>query len=118
MTDEEQAAELTKMQLNMIEYIELFHNNKIFQPRPLKKFLNETLAKINPHMSMSTNAEEYYAQIFTTFLMPKTVFSFWDVMNDRENYEYWPHVAKADVFMENCFKETYEGDVRAKFIYN
>ena len=102
----------------MIEYIELFHNNKIFQPRPLKKFLNETLAKINPHMSMSNNAEEYYAQIFTSFLMPKTVFSFWDVMNDRENYEYWPQVAKSDVFLDNCFKETYEGDVRAKFIYS
>ena len=66
----------------MIEYIELFNKNKIFQPRPLKRFLSESLARINPHMSMTTNSEEYFAQIFTTFILPKTVFSFWDVMND------------------------------------
>ena len=93
-------AELEAMEKHMVEYIELFHNNRIFQRRPLKKFLNETLAKINPHMGIATNSEEYYVKLFTAFIMPKVCFAYWDVMNDQEDYEFWPQTAKADVFVD------------------
>ena len=55
MEDFDQIAMLEAMENDMVEFAELFHNNKIFQPRPLKLFLNETLAKINPNMSLNTN---------------------------------------------------------------
>ena len=70
----------------MVKDIELFQNNRIFQRAPLKKFLNTTLAKINPHMSMTQVTEEYYCKIFTSFILPRVSFTYWDVMNDQENY--------------------------------
>ena len=101
----------------MIEDVELFLNNRILQRGPLKKFLNTTLAKINPHMSMTQVTEEYYVKIFTSFIMPRVCFTYWDVMNDQENYQHWPQIAKADRFVEKVFDEKYEEDIRQKFMY-
>ena len=96
----------------MVKDIELYQNNRIFQRGPLKKFLNTTLAKINPHMSMTQVTEEYYCKIFTSFILPRVSFTYWDVMNDQENYQNWPHVAKANAFVEKVFEDKYEDDIR------
>ena len=50
-------AELQLAEKHMIEDIELFLNNRIFQKAPLKRFLNATLAKLNPHLSMTQVTE-------------------------------------------------------------
>ena len=76
------------------------------------------LAEQNPHLSMAGNTYDFYCEFFHQFVMPKVCFAFWDIMNNQEDFENWPEAAKMDFFIEACWKNNYEDDIRAKFIYN
>ena len=51
-----------------------------------------------------------------TFIWPKVCFCYWDVKNDNQNVN--PHAIKMDQFFENAYRETFEHDIRSRFIYN
>jgi hypothetical protein len=46
-------------------------------------------------------------------------FTFWDIKNDKsDKFEHWPEVLKMDWFIEECWKNNYEDDIRQSIIYN
>ena len=49
--------------------------------------------------------------------MARTCFSFWD-MKHNSKYDKWPEAVKMDKFIEHVWKNNYEDDIKAKFIYN
>jgi hypothetical protein len=54
-----------------------------------------------------------------TFLIPRMAFTFWDIKNDKsDKFEHWPEVLKMDWFIEECWKNNYEDDIRQSIIYN
>ena len=93
-------------------------NASIFRSTPLKRFFTKTMAEINPVLSVSSITLDYYDRIFSRFIMPRVCFTFWDIQNDCETYEYWPEALKMEAFVERAWKENYEDDLKAKFIYD
>lgn len=50
--------------------------------------------------------------------MPRVCFAYWDIQNDQETYQNWPEALKMEAFVERAWKENYEDDIKAKFIYD
>ena len=100
-----------------INFIEMEHNSQIFRRAPFHRFITTMLAESNPMISISGNSLEYYHLIFSKFMMARTCFAFWD-MKHNSKYENWPDAVKMDKFIEHLWKNNYEDDIKAKFIYN
>lgn len=100
-----------------IDFVELDHNSHVFRHAALHRFLTKTLAEMNPKMSISGNAIEFYHLVFIKFILARTCFSYWDVKRNSD-YAHYPEGLKMDKFMENAWKENYEDDLKAKFIYH
>ena len=76
-------------------------NPMMFRPASLRRFMTKALAEINPYLSLSTTALEYYVEIFTSFLMPRACFSYWNVTNDQSSFmRKVPDALKMDLFLE------------------
>ena len=96
-------------------------NTAIFKASDLKKFLQTTLAEIDPRHSISGNANDYFAKIFYSFIIPKVTFDYWDILNDQENYselDGWTRALKMDAFIDKVFKDTVQNDLISKFVYS
>ncbi len=76
------------------------------------------MAELNPVLSVSSISLEYYERIFSCYIMPRVCFSYWDIQNDQQEYENWPEALKMEMFLDRAWKENYENDIKAKFIYN
>ena len=90
----------------------------IFRQAPLRRFIIEALAQVNPTLSVTAVTLQNYEGIFHKFILPRVCFAFWDVRNDQETYENWPEALKMDEFLYNAWHENYEDDIKAKFIYD
>ena len=71
---------------------------------------------MNPQLGMSTIALQQYEKIAMNFILPRCAFHWWDIQNDQK-YKDWPEIIKHDKFIENCWKENFEDDAKAKVIY-
>ena len=100
-----------------VAFVEMDHNSHIFRHSSLHRFLATQLAELNPKLSISGNAIEFYHLVFVKFILARVCFAYWDVKRSSE-YAHYPEGLKMDKFMENAWKENYEDDVRAKFIYH
>lgn len=56
---------------------------RIFRHTALRNFMSKTLAQMNPDLSLSNKAIEYYAEVFTRFLFEKVCFEYWGVKNNH-----------------------------------
>ena len=101
----------------MIKQSRLDPNATIFRPRPLKRFFTQLMAEQNPSLSISSIALDFYDRIFMSFIMPRVCFAYWDIKNDQEYVDY-PEAYKMELFMERAWKENYEDDLQARFIYD
>ena len=96
----------------------LDENQTIFRAQPLKRFFTKALAEINPVLSVQQTTLDYYDRIFSSFIMRRVCFSFWDINNDQVSYEHWPEALKMEKFLEQAWRENYEDDIKSRWIYD
>lgn len=54
--------------------------------------------------------------MFTKFILARSCYAYWDVKRNAE-YAHYPEGLKMDKFLENAWKNNYEDELVAKFIY-
>lgn len=89
----------------------------LFKPESLRRFLTKLVAEVNPKLSTQGITHDYLSMLFTHFIFPRIVFVYWEVRNNHKDYENWPEAVKMDHFIETCWKENFEHDLKQKFIY-
>ena len=102
----------------MVIFSGLDKNPSIFCGAPLKKFFTKILAEMNPVLSTSAITLDYYDRIFNSCIMSRVCYTFWDIKNDQENYQYWPEALKSEAFVEKAWKENYDDLAVSKWIYD
>lgn len=95
--------------------VESLFKPRIFRRAALKRFIEAVLLDIDPRFSVSSNALEYFTQIFTKFILEKYCFEFWKIKNDQIEYEGWPEAVKMDHFIEQCWTKKYDNELT--FLY-
>ena len=58
----------------------------IFKKSNLKKFMSDILLEIHPKYSVGSNTVDYYANVFNRFILDKSAFEHWKILNDHESY--------------------------------
>ena len=84
----------------------------------MKRFLTLVITEVNPVLGCSARTQEYYARVFSSFIMPRVCYTYWDIRNDCVAYEHWPETLKMDKFLERCWVDNYENDAVADFLYH
>ena len=89
---------------------------RIFRHTALKNFLQKTLAEMNPDLSVAGKSIDYFAETFVRYIFEKTVFDYWQVKNNHQDFEGWPEALKMDHFLE-CAWDMREFEQQLTFLY-
>ncbi len=83
--------------------LNMLYKPRIFRHTSLKNFLTKTLAEMNPELSFSSKAIEYFAEIFIRYIFDKAVFDYWSIKNNHLDFYGWPEAVKMDHFIESAW---------------
>jgi len=89
---------------------------RIFRHSALKNFLQKTMAEMNPDLSVAAKSIDYYAEMFVRYIFEKTVFDYWQVKNNRQDFEGWPEALKMVQFLESAW-DMREFEQQLTFLY-
>lgn len=77
--------------------------------------MDKFILEENPNMGIANKSNEYFSMAFSRFILDKVCFEYWKIKNDHETYEGMPDAIKLDMFIENCFMNSYDNELT--FLY-
>ena len=98
--EEEKQFEVHELLNPSIQHVSQSLNPLIFKKAALKRFLEGILLELDPKITVGGNTCEYYALIFSKFILEKDCFEHWKVKNDHESFQNWPEIMKMDHFVK------------------